>query len=82
MLWSSPVCLVCNGHCTLVAILCIGAEQIKMLWGFSDNSRCTVAGHELNDRKPWNRQCATNFESYIESYDTEKHLPCQEERGV
>ena len=35
-----------------------------MLLGFSDDSRCTVAGHKLNDRKPWNRQCATNFESH------------------
>ena len=47
-----------------MAILCIGAEQIKMLWGFSDNARCTVAGHKLNDRKPWNRQCATDFEAH------------------
>ena len=29
MLWSSPVCLVCNGHCTLVAFLRIGAEKFK-----------------------------------------------------
>ena len=27
MLWSSPVCLVCNGHCTLVAFLRIGADE-------------------------------------------------------
>ena len=27
MLWSSPICLVCNGHCTLVAFLCIGADE-------------------------------------------------------
>ena len=57
MLWSSPVCLVCNGHCTFMAVLCIGAEQIKVFWGFSDDSRCTVAGHKLNDRKSWDRQC-------------------------
>ena len=47
-----------------MAVLCIGAEQIKVLWGFSDDSRCTVAGHKLNDRKPWNRQCATDFEAH------------------
>ena len=64
MLWSSPVCLVCNGHCTLVAFLRIGAEQIKVRGGFSDDSYCTVAGHKLNDRKPWNRQCATDFEAH------------------
>lgn len=27
MLWSSPVCLVCNGHCTLVAFLRIGVDE-------------------------------------------------------
>ena len=47
-----------------MAVLCIGAEQIKVLVGFSDDSRCTVARHKLNDRKSWNRQCATNFESH------------------
>lgn len=31
MLWSSLVCLGCNGHCTLVAVLCKGTEQIKVL---------------------------------------------------
>ena len=46
-----------------MAVLCIGAEQIKVLWGFSNDSRCTVARHKLNDRKARNRQCATNFEA-------------------
>ena len=55
---------ICNCHCTFMAVLCIGAEQIKVLWGFSDDSRCTVAGHKLNDRKPWDRQCATDFEAH------------------
>ena len=47
-----------------MAVLCIGAEQIKVLWGFSDDGCCTVAGHKLNDRKPWNRQRTSNFETY------------------
>ena len=47
-----------------MAVLCIGAEQIKVLWGFSDDSRCTVAGHKLNDCKPGNRQRTPNFESH------------------
>ena len=47
-----------------MAVLCIGAEQIKVPLGFSDDSRCTVAGHKLNDCKPWNRQRATNFETH------------------
>jgi len=46
-----------------MAVLCIGAEQIEVPLGFSDDSRCTVAGHKLNDCKPWNRQRATNFET-------------------
>ena len=54
---------ICNCHCTLMAVLRIGAEQIEMLLRFSDNGRCAVAGHKLDDCKPWNRQCATNFES-------------------
>ena len=64
VMWSSPVRLICNCHCTFMAVLCIGAEQIKVLCGFSDDSRCTVAGHKLNDCKPWNRQRATNFEAH------------------
>lgn len=54
---------ICNCHCTLMAVLRIGAEQLEMLLRFSDDSRCTVAGHKLNDCKPWNRQRATNFET-------------------
>ena len=30
-LWSSPVRLICNCHCTFMAVLCIGAEQIEVL---------------------------------------------------
>ena len=26
-------------HCTFMAVLCIGAEKIKVLWGFSDKAR-------------------------------------------
>ena len=47
-----------------MAVLCIGAEQIEVPLGFSDDSRCTVAGHKLNDRKPGNRQRTPNFESH------------------
>lgn len=31
VLWSSPVRLICNCHCTFMAVLCIGAEQIEVL---------------------------------------------------
>ena len=55
---------ICNRHCTLMAVLRIGAEQLEMLLRFSDDSRCTVARHKLNDCKPWNRQRATNFEAH------------------
>ena len=40
-----------------MAVLCIGAKQIKVLWGFSDDGCCTVTGHKLNDRKARDRQC-------------------------
>ena len=47
-----------------MAVLCIDAEQIKVPLGFSDDSRGTVAGHKLNDCKPWNRQCTMDFETH------------------
>ena len=46
-----------------MTLLCIGAEQVKVFGGFSDNGRCTITGHEFKDRKSGDRERPVDFES-------------------